>query len=169
MTLGFSTKWPKQMGELAGQPNWFVEKILKSLPFPGWHQIISEQTMPDKVNDFALICLEPKLHTIRTGNRWKAGMKIHPVINNRTKNRFQFAPILECKNVQEMIIEYDNEKPNVYVDKQLFFWHTRMNSFGHENMLTLAKNDGFPSVEAFFEYFNQDFKGQIIHWTDLKY
>lgn len=32
MTLSFSTKWPQHMGEWAGQPNYFVEKILKSLP-----------------------------------------------------------------------------------------------------------------------------------------
>ena len=33
----------------------------------------------------------------------------------------------------------------------------------------LAKNDGFESVEDFFAYFNKDFKGKIIHWTDLQY
>lgn len=28
---------------------------------------------------------------------------------------------------------------------------------------------GFDSVKDFFRYFNKDFKGKIIHWTDLKY
>lgn len=35
----------------------------------------------------------------------------------------------------------------------------------------IVLNDGrsFPSVEAFFQFFDKDFNGKIIHWTDLKY
>lgn len=33
----------------------------------------------------------------------------------------------------------------------------------------LAMNDGFESVDQFFAWFNKDWKGKIIHWTDLKY
>ena len=33
----------------------------------------------------------------------------------------------------------------------------------------LAKNDGFDSVQDFFNWFNEDFNGRIIHWTDFKY
>ena len=33
----------------------------------------------------------------------------------------------------------------------------------------LAQNDGFETIEEFFAYFNEDFKGKMIHWTDLKY
>jgi hypothetical protein len=33
----------------------------------------------------------------------------------------------------------------------------------------LSVNDGFDSVDDFFEWFNEDFAGKIIHWTDLKY
>ena len=36
-------------------------------------------------------------------------------------------------------------------------------------MWQLAINDGFESLKHFFEYFNEDFEGKIIHWTDLKY
>jgi len=33
----------------------------------------------------------------------------------------------------------------------------------------LAKNDGFEGIEDFFKWFNEDFKGKIIHWTNYKY
>ena len=33
----------------------------------------------------------------------------------------------------------------------------------------LAINDGFVSENEFFEFFSSDFKGKIIHWTNLKY
>jgi hypothetical protein len=33
----------------------------------------------------------------------------------------------------------------------------------------LAINDGFNNIDHFFEWFNTDFKGKIIHWTALSY
>lgn len=33
----------------------------------------------------------------------------------------------------------------------------------------IAGNDGFNSIDDFFAYFNKDFSGKIIHWTDLRY
>ena len=39
-----------------------------------------------------------------------------------------------------------------------------------ENMLQLAKNDGFDSIEDFFKFFTKDiFVYKLIHWTDFKY
>jgi hypothetical protein len=176
MTLGFSTKWPKQMGGLAGQPNYFIDKI--------WHTLIDDNLSDaSKLDEYSLkhrklfgdfwhndFRRSPgKNHTIRAGHRWKAGMIIHPVIKNRTKNRFQFAPTMPCKSVQKIEIEYEEGSPNVYINNQLIYWHTKRNTFGELKMREIAINDGFDSVEDFFAYFNTDFKGQIIHWTNLKY
>lgn len=183
MTLSFSTKWPERMGELEGQPNYFIDKI--------WHGLLALR------GDISSLCADryyenhiqklgfgwdlheedplPKLHTIRHDphNRWKPGMKIHPVINNRTKNRFQFAPVMECKSVQAIEIKYLsitkdplNLKPMVWIDTIPFYDPAMGIDSGMEQ---LALNDGFPSVEAFFQYFNADFKGNLIHWTNLKY
>lgn len=38
-----------------------------------------------------------------------------------------------------------------------------------EQMQRLAWNDGFPSLIAFWLYFQEHFRGHIIHWTELKY
>ena len=35
--------------------------------------------------------------------------------------------------------------------------------------MRLAKNDGFNSLDEFFAWFNKDFTGTIIHWSNLKY
>lgn len=197
MTLSFQTKWPERMGELTGQKNYFVEKILKGLPdndkdfYPeicvhcGWEGMssihLSERC--SKCGYFSLryyrefpplgdngcythLNVHAKIHTIRHDphNRWKPGMKIHFVINNRTKNVFQFAPVIECMSVQKIEIVYrhiKNERPaNVWIDDRIM---------SEDEVLQLALNDGFPSVEAFFLYFNEDFSGKIIHFTDLKY
>ena len=56
------------------------------------------------------INVKPKKHTIRKDekDRWKVGNDIHFVINNRTKNRFQFAPITKVKSIQIIKIKLLN-------------------------------------------------------------
>lgn len=104
--------------------------------------------------------VKPKDHTIRMdkSNRWKADNDIHFVVNNRTKNYFRFAPIIKCKSVQK--IEINAKAWSVKIDHHRILPGT---------LHRLAINDGFDSVESFFDYFNKDFTGNIIHWTNLKY
>lgn len=117
----------------------------------------------------------PKIHTIREDkkNRWKSGNEIHFYINNRSKKAFQFAPVIPVVSIQEFEINYVptgkylDFRPIVFIDK-IFFYHDLITS-DNSKMLQLAQNDGFDTIEDFFAYFNEDFKGKIIHWTDFKY
>jgi hypothetical protein len=156
MTLGFSTK----IGEWETR---FPEKI--------WAGII-DKTLITEVHkvfaeyDLASLAVHhevPKLHSIRVDahGRWKAGMKIHFVTGNRTKNRRQFAPVIQAICVQHIEIR------NVFLDKTVLVDDKKLCKWEiHE----LALNDGFDSVDQFWAYFGQaDFEGQIIHWTDLRY
>lgn len=187
MTLPFSTTWPERMGEFAGQPNYFVPKIWKSLLNGVWMNAydFSEKfkTLSDedakKINE-----VKSKSHTIRKdeSNRWKPDMDIHFVINNRTKDRFQFVPVIKCVSVQKIEIVWRDgglipgRTANVFIDntKEIGrynekdkIWRDRVKV--DRSLEALAINDGFESVEDFFSYFNTDFTGKIIHWTDLKY
>jgi hypothetical protein len=38
-----------------------------------------------------------------------------------------------------------------------------------EKIDELARNDGFDSTDQFFCYFDKDFSGRIIHWTNTRY
>lgn len=169
MTLSFST-------QINGEPNFFIEKIWCGLLK---NETVDELEYPNHIcnfsdrfgrkwdgieNDLPIICA-PKIHTIRADkkDRWKVGNKIHFVINNRTKNRFQFAPVIPVKSIQKIEIVYwmgCGDYPAVVIDGQ---------SLKNSDVETLAKNDGFDSVEDFFSWFNSDFKGKIIHWTDYSY
>lgn len=187
MTLGFSTKWPDRMGELAGQPNYFIEKIWAGMKFdlPIEYSILHNVFNAEHVKKFGMgwdnenpsitRSYIPKLHTIRrdTENRWKAGNDIHFVINNRTKDRFQFAPVVKCVNVQSIEILHTLGHALVKIDGEFFgeiyhYGFTDIHEYTND-LEVLAINDGFPSIEAFFQYFNEDFKGKLIHWTGLKY
>lgn len=182
MTLGFSTHWGPEMGPLAGMPTYFPDKIMKSM----WEYYGKETNFfinnwsKETEEKFELVKpfrdmsamererLTPKPHTIRRGHRWKKGDKIHMVINNRTKDRFQFAPVIKCTKVDSVEINhwwYDEEKTTsnfstVKINGKSLEW---------KDIEKLSENDGFPSVESFFDFFNEDFEGQIIHWTDLRY
>lgn len=171
MTLAFSTKWPKHMpANMAGQPTRFMEKITENLlrdqlikiPKQDWGLYWKYHEFPN----YVVGSEKQKRHSIRRDehNRWKPGMDIHFVINNRTPWRFQFAPIVKCTGTQKVVICYKDQdgltmaEPRVYIDN---VWLA--------NVEQLAINDGFNSVEDFFAWFNTDFTGKIIHWTDLKY
>ena len=157
MTLGFSTKFTN------GKETNFVGKIWSCLeeyhfPYLNEGSFFKECRSRNLLNGR----LQPKKHTIRkdSRNRWKKGNLIHMVIENRTKNRFQFAPILKVTSIQEIKIIWKNGEKDVYIDDNF------VGLFGIEK---LALNDGFESVEDFFNWFSEDFTGKIIHWAGVYY
>lgn len=187
MTLSFTEK-------INNKPNYFVEKI--------WHGLILNRIFGlqyydayqgthyakfgrkwEKNNENLKTRVHPKVTTIREdkGNRWKVGMAIHPVINNRSENRYQFAPTFRCLGLQAIEIKMSpcdlngvnasETKTEMYIDGRLMFsnyWYFQDPDAGFK-MLEFVRNDGFESVPAFLKYFNKPFKGKIIHWTNLKY
>lgn len=103
-----------------------------------------------------------KEHTIRRNllKRYKPGCLLHFTINTRTKNMFQFAPVVQCVSTQEIEITHTSTGPIVKVDNRTLICY---------EVRQLAKNDGFRSEVEFFAYFNEDFTGDIIHWTNRRY
>ena len=151
---------------MAGKPTYFPEKIIRKMAF---RDEVEDYACSEYSNiDWELIgSIQTKIHTIRedAGNRWKAGNDIHMVINNRTKNRLQFAPVMKCVSVQKIEIHnHDGKGVSLYS-----FVKIDGRQLGWPEIDKLATNDGFDSVEDFFSWFNKDFKGKIIHWTDFKY
>lgn len=105
----------------------------------------------------------PKIHTIRRGSRWRAGMSIQMAFNVRTKMYDAFnkgiAELETCISVQKIWIRPVLEL--VFIDDR------RLSA---EEVETLAKNDGFDTVADFWQWFGYEvFEGQIIHWTEKRY
>lgn len=188
MTLSFSTHWPKAMPEhMAGKPNYFVDKVWKGILHPEVHprsEMYSYQKEYSKKfsGDWGILPKAyPKIHTMREDpkKRWKAGNKIHPVINNRTKFRFQFAPVIPCVSTQKVVIKHNDpiqrgvrlNKTHIWIDggHSECIWKDGEIVNCASTIEQLAINDGFDSVEDFFSWFNKDFTGKIIHWTNHRY
>lgn len=118
-----------------------------------------------------------KIHTIRSGSRWAEGSKIHMVTGARTKLQKQFnedRPDLSiCTGAQRISIKWGPEEDALCIDKGgqwvcVRIWIDGVLR-GPEEVELLAKNDGFLSLEDFLDWFNEDFEGQIVHWSGLKY
>ncbi|WP_124019429.1 hypothetical protein [Flavobacterium hydrophilum] len=177
MILGFSTQIYKK-------PTYFVERILKGLIDSGFYE-----SMHNELKEFIdtnakreiifyhrmwerIMEQNPKIHTIREDktDRWKAGMKIDFFINVRTKKMFRFAPVLPVVSIQEIEIVYYHTKETIMNAGSLkIAVRVGKKQLDTDEMKALAINDGFDSLEEFFQYFNDDFTGKLIHWTDKKY
>lgn len=168
MKLSFGTT-------INNQANYFIEKIWKGLlAGPGnlEETYLSYQgRYLDKFDTFwdgdtFSEFLEPKIHTIRRDleNRWKIGEEIQLVINLDKSDEFQFAPTIRCQSVQRIHIDYSytihTEGPAVFIDYEMV---------DRDTLVKLAINDGFPTISDFFYYFNEEFTGNLIHWTPLSY
>lgn len=164
MVLSFSTKFPD------GRPNYFIEKIWRSLfIFDAEKHYYSEQPLFLASRAKGLIGgnvwhRQPKIHTIRKDSkkRWRQGRDIDFAINNRTKDWFRFAPVVPCVSVQEIeiLVGFTASHLQIAVDER---------ALSKKEVKELVLNDGFESVEQFLTWFTQDFRGRIIHWTDMSY
>lgn len=145
---------------LKGKPTYFLQKILALAC-----------VSPD-LNRF----IKPKKHTIRKGDRWRAGMSIQMAMGGRFTPYVQFnknEPQLEkCISTQKIEIKYPEHEftypkiPKIFINDMKFDYRVEEDM---KVLNELAVNDGFDNFEEFLEWFSEDFSGQIIHWTDLVY
>lgn len=176
MTLAFMTHYSN------GKRTNFVERIRRSLyaEYNEQAQIVKglHETFPHKEETYrvedSMKDVTKKIHTIRRdkSKRWKVGNKIHFVINNRTPKRYQFAPVVLVKSIQDITITEMLMTQTAYCvvsNDKIFKVEIDGRILHKKEVEQLAINDGFESVDAFFEYFNEDFKGRLINWTNYKY
>jgi hypothetical protein len=105
-----------------------------------------------------------KKHTIREDKKERhgGGATLHLATGVRTKSYRCLKKVL-CTSVQKIEIIYVN---GIYND---VFVYLDGRELSYDEVTKMAKNDGFNSQDSFFEWFNKDFSGKIIHWTKLRY
>ena len=119
--------------------------------------------------------IKQKIHTIREDkkDRWNSYRIIHMFYNARQKGMRPIAPVVPCVSTQKVRIEYTGKQGvEIYIDDNIFYSqskHGMTNVIHRDRMQILSHNDGFDSTEDFFRWFDKDFKGKIIHWTNFKY
>lgn len=115
-----------------------------------------------------------KIHTIRrnVGGRWKVGNKIHFWKDNPrhiTKKPYCFGEGIVI-NVIPIAIRYSRHVSSYSYPKGCKFVVTYINSkpLTIAECESLAKNDGFESFNEFLDWFDSDFDGSVIFWSNFK-
>ena len=147
----------------------YPQSLMKMVPME-YHGIKSDVAI-SKVKFDNSIDHSPKIHTIRKDdkNRWKPGIMIDFFINARHKDMFRFAPRIPVVSTQKIrIIHLKDTLLGVVLSHKMYVLIDGKR-LSDDEIDKLAINDGFKDGWAFFEYFNEDFEGKIIHWTNLQY
>lgn len=105
-----------------------------------------------------------KIHSIREDkhNRWKPGRLLQGVTGARSKryNVFFKSKCVSTQHIEITWLELKERHLAIFIDRRKLY-PTEL----HE----LAINDGFKNLHDLKQWFNKDFKGKIIHWTNFKY
>jgi len=166
--ITFSTRFPSYHPK-AGQPTEFVEKIWESL-YPdivGWSGFgeLSQQFNVGLNNIY-----DPKHHTIRAGNRWKAGDKFSPRIwsgKPYQSKQIIIGPDIEVKRTWKIELV-----PHLWWDECVVkIEGVRLTSYDFER---LAKFDGLSPRDMLLwlagpnmaSSIRKPFDGQIVCWND---
>ena len=99
-----------------------------------------------------------KKHTIREDkhDRWEQGRMIQFAYGVRTKQFEKFAE-MPCLGIQKIEIKHKFDAISIRVDGKLL---------DENSIVELSRNDGFDTIVDFLAWFNKDFEGKIIHWTN---
>lgn len=118
----------------------------------------------------------PSMET-RFRQKIEAGMKIHTI----RKNAFRWVPgklIHFCTGVRTktyccFMKGYVTAKQKILVDHIPGTLMVKIKIDGrmlnNDETEELIRNDGFDSVDDFARWFQEDFYGDLIHWTDKRY
>lgn len=167
-----------------GSPTYFIDKISETFDFLGneesvrifnsaWGKLFGDGDeeldllFKRWINLPELIYVHQKIHSLREDihDRWQIGTKIHFYIWARTKRAVCFG-IGEVKAIQYAVINAKLQR--IYILEQ-------KDGLGHARELlgvdlaTFVLNDGFESLEQFWDYFSESKTYKIIHWTSFKY
>lgn len=160
--ITFSTKFPSYHPK-AGKPTYFVEKI-----YAGLADSIPDFKIPKEFKDYDWFeyynCGRAKSHTIRAGNRWKAGEKFSPRIWSGKpyhSKQITFASDIEIRKVWNIGLRIRGDYKEFYCNDE---------DLTGSSIITLSMNDGFKQVADFLNWFPKPFEGQIICWNEkIKY
>lgn len=179
--ITFSRQFPKGHPK-EGQPTYFVEKMLmgllksKRFSIGKCCELAREYGLPEThpmyyIDSLRTFECAPKFHTIRAGNRWKAGDVYSPRVwsgKPYASKQIEFAPPIKIEKVWDIMIRIEPSRAMI------------TNIDGKEQnavvLAKLAKNDGFELYD-FANWFNlhlknkeQVFAGQILcHNSEINY
>jgi hypothetical protein len=175
--LTFSRVFPKYHPK-AGQATYFMEKVWMSFELSSsYYDLINlnpdKEKIAEKIWESVLMnydSLAPKYHTIRAGNRWKAGDKFSPrVWSGKPYNSKQIiiAPDIEIKKVWDFeMIPFAWWDECQYTSKDFVVTSDALKEIAKNDGLTLQDLAQWFAGPGLMSSKRKPFKGQIICWNE---
>lgn len=165
--------------EIEGVKTRFAEKVFRCLHYgTALNKAIHGLILNEGFDLNNLDNYTPKLHTIRRDKEdvLHPGLEVELVFRSKGREHMKFGALTKIESTQNFIVKYlrkrGETKAQIFVDGVLIgetIWvHCQLKNCS-STLEALIRNDGFDSVNSFFEWFSEDFSGKIIHWTGLKY
>jgi len=172
----------KFKNNLYGKPTRFLEKTFKSLYWnTPLNEVAREVMLHADFDTGGLDFLQPKIHTIRRISE-KPFLQEAPFrVGESLKLGFfdcagnQITPCLSCtvKSVQTFSVKYKRDgtktTAQVFIDGRFIgeaIWDNCQLKDSSFTLDILIQNDGFDDVNQFFEWFDKDYEGVIVHWIE---
>jgi hypothetical protein len=163
--ITFSTKFPATHPR-KGEPTFFVEKIVKGLHEQGLRPFDVNCDFDEQMYYIA----NGKHHTIRAGERWKAGDWFSPRVwsgKPYASKQIEFAPPIQIKKVWKFTM-----RPSLWFDECEYFINGE--KFGGDELEKVAENDGLGIVDFALWFAGKNaastsrkpFNGQILCWNE---
>lgn len=175
--ITFSRKFPVDHPK-RGEPTHFVEKFWASIndvEFERQYPKLLTSSLPMLMGDGVI----PKLHTIRSGSRWKVGDKFSPRVwsgSPYNSKQIVIAPDTEIKKIYKIEIYYfPDEDKDVENPPEVFINDKFCCEVGSVKWDEIAKNDGLTGIDFTDWFIKKNFKfikgvpifsGQIICWNE---
>lgn len=142
-----------------GEPTFFVEKLIEGFKQLGLTIPKNELVTKPFIRSLNFEKFDPKWHTIREGQRFKAGDWFSPRCwEGKPYNSKQ---IILCEDVQvKKTWDFNLTKDTFYINGNAL----HENSWEYINQF--IKNDGFINIGDFTHWFKEGFEGQIICWNE---
>ncbi len=181
--LTFARQYPAYHSK-AGEPTFFVEKILNKLgiDYSGkayYEMLIELNRNNPKVNLSMLAIFQTylfrniessKLHTIRSGHNVKVDDLRSPrvwIAKPYTETQIIFAPDIQVKKVWDFDIKWESNYEQFFINGTCVSDCTKEDWFNSGLIELIAKNDGLGIVD-FLDWFKfpSNFSGQIVAWDE---
>jgi hypothetical protein len=173
--ITFSRKFPVGHPS-AGKPTYFVEQILNMMNVeyqsPGYLEELQKLNskslsqgalttgiLKDFINSLDMDQDNRKTHTVRAGNRWKAGDCFSPrVWSGRpyTSPQIIIGPDIKIPRITKIIITKEGV---VYLGEQIV---CNLNNKQHLSTLGIARRDGLSEEDFIAWFFGEALEGQVV-------
>lgn len=165
--IAFSTHFPDRMGELAGKPTRFPEKLITMIDPYGENDVLNDLVYTLSKDDVYNFNFRPnylpKTTTIRSNyDYWKSkeGKLLQPFF--WAGKPYRSKQVVFCPEVRLVRVD------KIHITKYVYFPDIDLGAISPYEERRLIENEGFDHPDHFWRWFDQDFEGALLEFKAVE-